>query len=192
MDVVHYIVDYSTNFIATGGICFGFFLVFIECFIPILPLSVFIALNVNAFGLFTGILISWIATSLGSFLCYLFFSFIEKKMVTKILNKKLLMKVKRGIDTFQTISFSKLVLLITLPFTPAFLINIIGGLARIPKEKFLFALLIGKVFSTTFWGYIGKSLLASLTNIYAILFIAVTLIVAYAISWFVSRKFNIV
>jgi len=58
VNIINYIIDYSTNFISTGGILFGFLLVFIECFIPALPLSVFVALNVNAFGIFIGILIS--------------------------------------------------------------------------------------------------------------------------------------
>ena len=88
MDIINTIIEYSTSFISTGGILFGFFIVFIECFIPILPLSVFVALNVNAFGFFIGILISWLATSLGSFLCYLLFTFIEEKVTEKILNKK--------------------------------------------------------------------------------------------------------
>ena len=57
MDIVNTIIDYSTNFMSIGGVPFGFFLVFIESFIPILPLSVFVALNVNAFGFFIGILI---------------------------------------------------------------------------------------------------------------------------------------
>ena len=35
---------------------------------------------------------------------------------------------------------------ITLPFTPSFLINILGGLSGMSKEKFLIAILIGKLF----------------------------------------------
>ena len=67
MDFIRYIVDNSTHFVETGGILMGFLLVFIECFIPALPLSVFVALNVNAFGFFLGCFISWIATCTGSF-----------------------------------------------------------------------------------------------------------------------------
>ena len=191
MDFVRMIIDYSTNFISSGGIPFGFFLVFIECFIPILPLSVFIALNVNAFGLFTGVFMSWIATSLGSYLCYLLFYIFEKKLSKKIISKKLIYGIKKKIDTFKNISFSNLVLLITLPFTPAFLINIVGGLAKIPKDKFLVALVIGKVFSTTFWGYIGKSFLSSLTDVKSLIFIGITLIIAFVISKTVGHKMNL-
>lgn len=191
MNIINYIIDYSTNFISTGGILFGFLLVFIECFIPALPLSVFVALNVNAFGIFIGILISWIATCTGSFLCYLLFSYLEEKIVRNIFNQKKIQKIKKGIDKFKTINFSQLVLIITLPFTPSFLINILSGLAGVSKEKFISALLIGKVFTVIFWGYIGKSFIESLMDISSFIYIILALVIAYVISKIVSKKMNI-
>ena len=191
MDIINSIIDYSTNFISTGGIFFGFFLVFIECFIPALPLSVFVALNVNAFGFFTGIIISWIATSIGSILCYLLFSLIESKLTTKFLNKKLVKKIKNGIDKFQNISLSRLVLIITLPFTPSFLVNILCGITGVSKEKFITALLIGKIFVIIFWGYIGMSFIESITDIKSLIYIVVALLISYLVSKIVSKKMNI-
>ena len=188
MDSLHFIINSSTSLIASGGVLLGFGLVFLECFIPALPLSVFITLNVNAFGLFLGVLISWLATTLGSFCCYSLFSFLGTRFCEKFV--KHMKKFKEAVDSFQKISFSSLVLLITLPFTPGFLINIVGGISNISKEKFLSAILIGKGFSTTFWGYIGKNLLESLTDVYSLLFIGVTLILAYIISKLVNKKLN--
>ena len=190
MDNLHFIINSSTSLIASGGVLLGFGLVFLECFIPALPLSVFITLNVNAFGLFLGVLISWLATTLGSFCCYLLFSFLGTRFCEKFVKGKSSKKIKEAVDSFQKISFSSLVLLITLPFTPGFLINIVGGISNISKEKFLSAILIGKGFSTTFWGYIGKNLLESLTDVYSLLFIGVTLILAYIISKLVNKKLN--
>lgn len=191
MEIINYIVEYSTKFIATGGLPFGFFLVFIECFIPALPLSVFVALNVNAFGIFLGVLISWLATCTGSLLCYLLFSFLEEKIVSKLFKDKSKRIIKRSIDKFKTIGFSELVLIITLPFTPSFLINILSGVAGVSKDKFISALLIGKVFTVIFWGYIGKSFIASLTDLSSIIFIIGALIIAYILSKIVSHKMNI-
>ncbi len=191
LEIINYIVEYSTKFIETGGLLFGFLLVFIECFIPALPLSVFVALNVNAFGIFLGILISWVATCTGSLLCYMLFSFLEERFIGKLLNNKTQKLIKNGIDKFKTIGFSELVLIITLPFTPSFLINILGGIAGVSKEKFISALLIGKVFTVIFWGYIGKSFIESLTDLNSILFIVLALGIAYIISKIVSKKMNI-
>ena len=191
MDTINYIIDFSTNFISTGGIVFVFFLVFIECLIPILPLSVFIALNVNAFGLFVGVLISWIATCLGSYVCYSFFYAIEKRVSKRIIGKRYLEKVNDKISHFKNISFTKLVLIITLPFTPSFFINLICGYTKISKEKYIIALLIGKVFSVTFWGYIGKTLIESLTDVKALIYVFITLIVAYVISKIINKVLNV-
>ena len=95
MDVIQFVIDHSTDILSNGGIFVGFFLVFIECFIPILPLSVFVAFNVSAFGFLWGFLISWSATCLGSYLCYRFFTFITKKMSEKFLNKRMVLKVRK-------------------------------------------------------------------------------------------------
>lgn len=190
MDYFNVIVEYSTNLISSGGLLFGFFLVFIESFIPALPLSVFVTLNVNAFGFFTGTLISWIATCFGSFICYLFFHFFSDKL-SNFLCKKSLYKIKNGIEKFKDISLSKFVLIITLPFTPSFLINILSGVSGISKEKYIISLIIGKVFTIIFWGYIGKSIIESLTDIYSIAYILVALVVSYILSKIVSRSMNI-
>lgn len=191
MNAIEEIIDFSTNFISSGGLLFGFFIVYIECLIPMLPLSVFIALNVNAFGFFTGVLISWIATCLGCVTSYYLFAFISEKLAKKFLSRKTYNKVKKKVDKFRDIAFPKLVLLITLPFTPSFLINLLAGLSKLDKEKFILSLLIGKIFTIIFWGYIGKTFIESLTDVKALIYIGITLVVAYVVSKVVSKKFEI-
>ena len=191
MDLVEQIIEFSTNFISSGGLLFGFFIVYIECLIPALPLSVFIALNVNAFGFFIGVLISWIATCLGCVTCYYLYVFLGDKLTKKFMTKKTYNKIKDKIDLFGKMSFSKLVLVITVPFTPSFLINLLAGLSKMPKEKFFLGLLVGKIFTIIFWGYIGKTFIESLTDIKALIYIGVTLVVAFIISKIVTKKFGI-
>lgn len=191
MELVQEIIKFSTNFISSGGLLFGFFIVYLECLIPVLPLSVFIALNVNAFGFFIGVLISWIATCLGCVTCYYFYVFLGDKLTKKFISKKTYNKIKDKIDLFGKMSFSKLVLVITVPFTPSFLINLLAGLSKMPKEKFFLGLLVGKIFTIIFWGYIGKTLIESLTDIKALIYIGITLILAYIISKIVTKKFGI-
>ena len=60
-----------------------------------------------------------------------------------------------------------------------------------PKEKFVTAILIGKMFEITFWGYIGKSIIDSLTDIKSLIYILFTLVIAYIVSKIVSKKLNI-
>ena len=70
-------------------------------------------------------------------------------------------------------------------------INIISGLSRVPKKKFLLAILIGKIFTVIFWGYIGKSFIESMHDIKSIIFILIALLIAYIVSKIVSKKMKI-
>lgn len=191
MQFVNTFVDFCTKFISDGGLLFGFILVLLESFIPVLPLGVFVALNVNAFGGVLGLSLSFLATCLGCFISYMIFSFLSEKFLDKFLPKKTLKQVSKALDKFNDISFSNLVLVISLPFTPAFLVNIICGIARVKKRKFLFAIFIGKIFMITFWGYIGKSLLESVTDINTIIVVSLMLLVAYFVSKVVSKKVDL-
>lgn len=189
MDIINYIIDFCTNFIYTGGIFFGIFIVFLESFLPVLPLSVFVALNCNAFGFLIGVLISWIGTCIGSILCYLLFKFISGKLHNK-LKQRLLRKVGDNIKKFNKVSFTQLVLLYTLPFSPSSLFNTLSGLSEMSKEKFICSLMIGKAFSILFWGYIGMSVIKS-TDLKSLIVAGIMLVLAYIVSKIVNKKMNI-
>ena len=60
-----------------------------------------------------------------------------------------------------------------------------------PKKKYLISLLIGKSLMITFWAFIGKSFLESITNIKAIVFIILILSISYLITKIVSKKLKI-
>ena len=191
MELINAFVDFSTKFISSGGVLYGFLLVLLESAIPALPLGVFVALNVNAFGMFMGIFISWVATCLGCFLSYSLFYYLANKYIYKFVNAKKKRKIDKAINRIKNISFSNLVLLIALPFTPAFLINILCGINYIPRKKFLSAILLGKVFMIIFWGYVGKSLIESITDISTIIIVSIMLLIAYLLSKIVSKRMNI-
>ena len=191
MEMVRSLIEVSTNLLSTGGLLYGFLLIFIECFLPMLPLSAFIALNVNAFGMIMGIFISWIATCCGSYCVYLICSFLERKYLSSFFGKRKEKKIIQFVNRFQNITFSELVLLYTLPFTPVFFVNVVSGITKVSKEKFLVSMMIGKVFSVIFWAYIGNSFIVSLTDIYSLLYIGIALLVAYGISKIVCYQMNI-
>lgn len=185
------LLEFCTYYLSLGGPLFGMFLLILEAFIPILPLNLFVALNVNTFGLIFGITISWIGTCIGCFLCYLLFLKLSNKFIYKLMKKKTKEKVEKASQKLKNISLSGLVLLITLPFVPSFFINIVSGIVGISKKKFLASLLIGKFFMIIFWGYVGKSFLESLTDIRAILYVIIAVLIGYIISKLVSRRMNI-
>ncbi len=190
MEWVEDAVTFLTDFLVTGGPFFGIFIILLESIFPALPLGVFIALNMRAFGMVFGFLLSWMATCLGCLLSYAIFFHWVRFLLDRIVKKhgKNLRKIEKKI---QTISFSNLVLVIALPFTPAFLINIACGISKMPLKKFLLAILLGKLSIVFFWGFVGTSLIESITDIQTIMIVVVLLVVAYFLSKWISRRVGI-
>lgn len=191
MDIISEITQFVTDYLVACGPILGFLIVMLESFIPPLPLGVFVALNCNAFGLLFGITLSWISTVIGCTLSYMFFKKISNKVIYRYLNDKTKDRVKRSSLKFNKLTLSGLVLIISLPFTPAFLVNIIAGVSNLSKRKFITALLIGKISIVGFWGIIGKSFIESIKDINAIIYILITLVIAYILSKIVSKKAHI-
>ena len=88
-------------------------------------------------------------------------------------------------------SLSKFVIITALPFTPAFLINIVAGLTKLPKRKFIISTIVSKIFLVYFWGFIGKSLLESFTDIKTLTTIVIFLVIFYIISKMLEKKFDV-
>ena len=177
-------VDVITNFMSNFGIISGIFLIILESMLPILPLGVFIALNVMTFGEVIGFIISWLSTVTGCMLAFYICRYLKDKYEKKYRKDKKVKKLKKAIDN---ISLSNLVLIISLPFTPAFAVNIASGLSNIDPKRYLIALLIGKLPMVFFWGFIGKSFLESISDPYTIAQIIVLLIVSYLVSKVVNN-----
>ena len=178
-----------TSYLQVFGIPFGCFLIILESIIPVLPLGVFVAFNMMAFGNFIGFIMSWICTIIGCLLSFCFFRNIISKKFGDKLNKS--PKIKKIIKVVKNIKFSNLVLIVALPFSPAFLINIACGLANVDFKKFLVSLLIGKISIIYFWGFISKSLFESITDIKTLITISILLLISYLISKFVNKKLRI-
>lgn len=177
----------SQNIIVS--LSFGFSLVVIESILPILPLAVFIALNCILFGTVTGFIMSWIGTVCGCILSYTIF----RKGFSKKLYKNLdaHYKTKKIVKIFKNMSLTKLVIIMAIPFTPAFSINIGAGLSKMSFKKFFFALLIAKLSTVYFWGFVGTTLVESMTDIGVLVKLCVILVIAFLLSKFVVKKFNI-
>ena len=188
LSLIYNYIDIITNILKSYGIIAGILLVILESIIPALPLGLFITLNINAYGLVIGIIISWIGTCLGCYISYILFKFLSEKLISKRIKNK---KLDKMVKSIKSISFSNLVVLIALPFTPAFLINIACGIAKLKRKKFVVAIMIGKVSTVLFWGCIGKSLLQSITDITTIIFISIFTLIAYVVSKIVSKKLRI-
>ena len=181
-------VKLMTNYLQQFGMPFGIGIIIFESIIPVLPLGVFIAFNMMAFGNLVGFLISWIATCAGCILSYFIFNIFSSFALRKISGKP---KIEKVIKQVKNMEFSKLVLIIALPFSPAFLINIACGFTNMKLKKYVTAILVGKLSIVYFWGFVGRSLLESITDIKTITIVVLLLLISYLISKIVSKKLKI-
>ena len=190
-EIIDTFVSNTTEIIVGIGPIAGVLLILLESIFPMLPLSVFITLNMVSFGSFWGFLISWLSTIVGCMLSFTLFRHFFQKKLYRFIKKKEQEKFSSIMSAISNISFSNLVVLIAIPFSPAFLINIAGGLSKIKIEKFFLAIIIGKIVMVYFWGYIGKTLLESLTDITVLFKISGLLVLAFLLSKVVEKKLKV-
>lgn len=160
-------------------------LILIESMVPILPLCTFITINFLSFGNFIGFIISWVFTCLGCFLSY----YLVKKgfrnwYETRINAPSLL---DRSINYVNNLSLPTFTMLLAMPFTPAFMINIAAGLVGMNIKKFMCSILISKIFMVYFWGYVGVGIVESFSSPIIILKIIVMIGLAYLLSNLAKR-----
>ena len=171
------------------GPLLGSLFIILESIIPPLPLFVFITINFVAFGKVLGFIISWICTCIGCILSY----YLVKKLfrnwiVNKIKDVNLLAKCMNYVEN---LSLTQVTMILSIPFTPAFMVNIAAGLCNMNFKKFLTAILISKIFLVYFWGVVGTGLLESFHNPTSLITVVVMIVIAYILSIVIKKVFKI-
>lgn len=192
LDFVVNIFDGIMSFIEYNGVVGAFvgcFLILIESIFPVLPLVAFITINFLVFGKLIGFLLSWIFTILGCIMSYLIFRKGFGNKFEKLTEDK--EKLKKYKHLFKNISVSELVLLIAMPFTPAFMVNIAAGLVKMDFKKYLVGLIIGKISLVYFWGFVGTSFIDSFKNPVILVKIALLLLASYIVTILVNKVLKI-
>lgn len=184
-------LDIIINYLESIGPIGGFFLVLLESVLPVMPLAVFIGFNCLAYGDISGFFISWFATIVGCMLSFTLFRFVLKNFFYKLFKEKTRIKIEKIMSKMSKIDFNALVVLLAMPFTPAFLVNIAAGLSNISWKKYFVALLIGKLSIIYFWGYVGSNLLEGFTNPMVILKMLLLVLGAYLISKVIEKIFKV-
>lgn len=186
-------LSYSLNeFLMSVGVLapiLSSILIVLEGILAFLPLFVFVTINMLTLGPVIGGIISWFLTTFGSFLAFYlcrigFSNFFQKK----ISNTKKMSKFMNAVDNLK---FKQLVLIIAIPFVPSFFVNMGAGLSKIPIIKYLYALLVGKIFVILFWGYVGCNLVECLTNPVEFIKVLLLIVGAYILAQIVNKKFDL-
>ena len=162
------------------------FLIVIESILPILPLCAFITINFISFGNIVGFLISWVFTCIGCFLSY----YLVKKGFSYSIKRRFISisLLDKWIHYIKNLSLPTLTVILAIPFTPAFIMNIAAGLANMEFKKFFKAIVISKIFMVYFWGYIGVGIIESFKSPIIIIKVIIMILIAFVISKIVNEK----
>lgn len=179
MNYIEDLIKYLSNNLLTLGPFVGMLICLIESLVPILPLALFIGLNVKAFGIVVGFLISYTGCILGSILTY----FLSKKLTNEFIESKL--------EIVKKISFTNFTILASLPFTPAFLFNIISGITKMNFKKYLIMIFISKFSIVVFWGFVGYSFTALLKDVKMLTLLLLFLLAVYILCKKLEKKFKL-
>lgn len=160
----------------------GILLPFLEAFLAFLPLVVFIAVNANVYGLWLGILYSWIGVVAGSCCVFWIARLIGRR--PGIWLQRRFPATRRFFRWIERRGFTPIFLLACFPFAPSFLVNLASGLSTVRFGTFALAILMGKavmIFSVSFLSFDITELANQPWRI-------VTAVVVIAAMWFGGKK----
>jgi len=181
------ILELSRDYRSLGPLI-GFFLPFLEAFLPFLPLFAFVFANASAYGLWIGFLLSWAGTTIGSYTVFLVVRKYGRARILRFLMKY--ERVQKLIHWVETHGFGPLFLLLCFPFTPSALVNLVAGLSNMKKKSYLLTLLAGKfvmIFTISFIGYDIKELITKPLRTAIVL---VVIVLLWLIGKQIERRLN--
>lgn len=164
-------------------------LIILESTFAFLPMFVFVTINVLTLGTTIGCFVSWICTTVGCFITF----FLCRIGLSPLFNRLLTNTVhlNKFMNMINNMPFSRLVLIISIPLTPSFFVNLAAGLSKIPKKEYFYALLLGKTTIVIFWGILGSSIVDCLTNPIVLIKVAFLVIASNFIGKFFNKKFDL-
>lgn len=187
-NIYNLVIDLISGISVFGIIVLSILIVF-ESIIPPLPLSLFIAIYFINYGSIIGFFASWILTIIGCIISFILNrKFFRNK--TNIYLRKY-NKIDKYISIVDNINLSTLTLIISLPFTPAFLVNIACGISNINFKKYLTAIIIGKIPLVLYCGFIGSSLIESIKNPIILVKVVLITLIFYYISKIINKKLKL-
>lgn len=151
-----------------------------------LPSIFFSTANGLIFGLIPGIIISWLAETVGVIISFLLMRYILRDSAEKLIQKnKFLLKV----DDFSSKNGLAVMLFArTIPYFPSGIITALGAISRISLRDYAIANLIGKFPSTALEVVVGHDAVMLHQHLDRLTIIVVVATVVYAIAWYGYKR----
>lgn len=165
------------------SIIVGLTSVFIESFLPILPLVAIVTANAAFFGMYPGLIISWIGSTTGTICLFLLCKKVSNKKFIRLLKNE---KVEKVIYWVEEKGFKLLFLAYACPFLPACVITISQGLSKRRAADFISAVVSGKLVMFFMVSYIGRDIIGFVTNP---LKVGILFLITF-LAWQIGKKLN--
>ncbi|MFC3420168.1 TVP38/TMEM64 family protein [Salinicoccus hispanicus] len=170
------------------GIIVGFLLTLGEAFLPFLPLFAIVIINLNSYGIVLGFLTSYAGTVLGSYLVFLTVRYFLRKPAQRyIVKHERLGKMLKFVDQK---GFVFLLILLSIPFTPSSVINVIAALSNLRKSVYLCILVVAKAIMILLMSVVGYDITSFFTSPLQLTISIVFLVLLYFFSKWYQRYIN--
>ena len=178
---MHRVAEYINSF-GAWAMVFSFFLVLCVNAIVFPPAMIFSSANALIFGIVPGILLAWIAETVGVALSFVLLRFLFRDAAEDVISKhKSLQKIDElsGSQGFKVMLIARII-----PYLPSGLLNALGAVSKMSFRDFTIAALIGKLPSTAIEAMIGHDAVTASENPYRLVFslvLAIVMVVGFII-----------
>ena len=175
-------IEHWFNVLQQLGYFAGFIILYLRAMIPVFPLTLYVILNVHAYGFITGTIISWLGIVAGTFTVFYFFrKFVDASFMQRVKAKKGVKKLTHFIDKQGLVP---IFILMCFPFTPNTVVYFVASFSHIKMKNYFIILLFSKFISISFLAVMGREVTTFLTHpIRAIILIIVTIVI-----WFIGKR----
>ena len=165
---------------------FSFFLDVLINALGFLP-SIFVSTaNGLLFGLIPGIIISWLAETVGVIISFMLMRTVLRSSAEKLIAKS---KYLRKADEFSGKNGFKIMLILrAMPYFPSGILTALGAVSRISLKDYALANLIGKFPSTALEVVIGHDIVNYQQNMDRLMIVIVLVCIIYGVIWYFNRK----
>ncbi len=149
--------------------------------------SIFISTaNGVLFGVFTGIIISWLAETIGVIISFLILRYFLRESAEKIIRQS---NYLQKVDEFSGKNGFKVMLLArTLPYFPSGILTALGAVSSISVRHYILANLVGKFPSTALEVIIGHDLVTYQENMDRLALFIILITLVYGGVWYYNRR----
>ena len=180
------VADYINSF-GPWAMVFSFLLVLCVNAIGFPPAIIFSSANALIFGIVPGIILAWLAETVGVVISFLLLRFLFRDAAEEVIAKYSYLKKiddMSGREGFKIMLIARLV-----PYLPSGLLNAVGALSKMRLKDYTLAALIGKLPSTAIEAMIGHDAVTASENPYRLVFnIVLAVVVVGSFLLYEKRK----